>query len=351
MIGQLGLTAAEHGLCPISVIRLGIRRLLRQRLREQQQAPPVDDFIGHLAASPIAIRPEAPNAQHYEVPAAFFEQVLGPWMKYSSAYWPTGTSSLAEAEVRMLELTCDRAQLTDGQDILELGCGWGSLSLFMAERFPNSRIVAVSNSVSQRDFIEQHRRPNLTVRTADMNDFEAGEEFDRVVSIEMFEHMRNYQHLLRRIAGWLRPGGSLFVHVFCHREFAYSFETRGADDWMGRYFFTGGLMPSLGLIPSFDDHFRLDDQWEVNGTHYQKTAAAWRRNLEAARTELSDTLGQVYGSNARRWFHRWRLFFLACEELFGFAGGTEWLVAHYRLTPQSSSETARAHSGATAAAV
>ncbi len=342
IVGRLGLAAAERGLCPIPLIRFGIRKLLQRRLDEQRETSTHASFLHELTTGPIALSVDAPNRQHYEVPAEFFEQVLGPRMKYSSAYWATHDDSLEDAEVRMLELTCERAQIADGQDILELGCGWGSLSLFMAERFPNSRIVALSNSASQRAFIERRGSKNLTVITADINDFETATRFDRIVSIEMFEHMRNYSLLLERIAGWLNPDGRLFTHVFCHRRFTYPFETTGDDDWMGRYFFTAGLMPSLDLLHRFDDHLSIETEWEVNGTHYQRTAEAWRRNLEARRSQVLETLADVYNADADRWFHRWRLFFLACEELFGYRGGHEWLVAHYRLAPRATGRFAPA---------
>jgi cyclopropane-fatty-acyl-phospholipid synthase len=237
----------------------------------------------------------------------------------------------------MLDLTCERARLEDGQDVLELGCGWGSLTLHMAEAYPNSRITAVSNSAPQRRFIEARAPGNVRVVTADMNDLDLSERFDRVVSVEMFEHMRNYRELLRRIRGWTRPDGRLFVHVFCHRVHAYPYETEGADNWMGRYFFTGGIMPSLDLLPRFDDDFRLEERWEIDGTHYGRTARAWRENLEARRDEAMSVLEETYGEDADRWYQRWRLFFLGCEELFDFQRGSEWLVAHYRFAPRQHS--------------
>jgi cyclopropane-fatty-acyl-phospholipid synthase len=350
VILRSALALAERGHVPLPLLRYGIRRLLRERLEQQRRAPSTNALIQNLRASPIALQPERANDQHYEVPAAFFRLVLGPRLKYSGAYWPDGTSTLADAEARMLQLTCERARLADGQSILELGCGWGSLSLYLAEHYPNSRIVAVSNSVSQRRFIEAQAPPNLRIITADMNAFETAQQFDRVVSVEMLEHMRNYGLLLRRIAAWLEPAGSCFVHVFCHRAFAYPFEASGDGDWMGRHFFTGGLMPSLDLLPAFNDDLGVAEQWTGNGTHYQRTAAAWRRNLEANRGAVMEVLRTTYSDDAARWFHRWRLFFLACEELFGYRRGTEWLVAHYRFVPQTKHVSARAPHAATAAA-
>lgn len=323
------LELAERGRLPLPALRWGIRRMLRERLRDEQGRG--RDLAPELAGGPVALAPEQANAQHYELPPAFFELVLGPRLKYSSAYWPPGVDSLAAAEEAMLELYVERARLADGQRILELGCGWGSLCLALARRFPRARILAVSNSAPQRRFIAARAPANLTVITADMNTFATAGRFDRVVSIEMFEHMRNYRELHRRIAGWLEPGGELFVHVFCHRRFAYPFETGGPGDWMGRYFFTGGLMPAFDLLARFQDDLRLEERWDLSGDHYARTARAWRENLERHRADALPVLAAVYGpADAPRWYQRWRLFFLACEELFGYRRGTEWMVGHYR---------------------
>jgi cyclopropane-fatty-acyl-phospholipid synthase len=318
----------DSGLVPEPVLRAGIRAVCALRLREQRDVRP-DELIEQLRASDIAIATDVANVQHYEVPPAFFERVLGPHLKYSACYWPPGITTLGGAEDAMLELYAERAQLVDGQDVLDLGCGWGSLSLWLAARHPKSRITAVSSSQPQRRFIERAAATrglaNLRVITADVRTLELpAESFDRVVSIEMFEHMRNYAVLLRRIAGWLRPAGSLFVHVFAHRRFAYPFDDNGASDWMAREFFTGGLMPSVDLLRNFQDDLAITDEWLVDGTHYARTAEAWHGNLMAHRAELAGVLGE------RRRLHRWRVFFLACAELFGYRGGTEWLVAHYR---------------------
>ena len=327
---SLGINLAERGLVPLPALRIGIRRLLAKRLLEAAQDPNVSAFSAHLKESAIAVLPEKANEQHYEVPADFFELTLGPNLKYSSAYWPEGTASLSEAEEAMLRLTVQRADLADGQEILELGCGWGSLTLHMAQRFPNARITAVSNSAPQRRFIEARAPQNVRVITADMNDLRLQKRFDRIVSVEMFEHMRNYRDLLHRICGWMKPDARLFVHVFCHRDYAYPFETEGDDNWMGRYFFTGGIMPSFDLFQYFDNDLFIEKDWRVSGTHYERTARAWRENLEEQRDPVMSVLKKTHGGEADRWFHRWRLFFLACEELFGYRGGSEWLVAHYR---------------------
>lgn len=326
----VGIGMAERGLLPLGALRAGVRRLLRTRLEEARGGEGLEAFVAMLDRSPLAVETEAANEQHYEVPAAFYQATLGRHLKYSGAYFPEGVDTLDAAEEAMLRLTCERAQLQDGQDILELGCGWGSLTLYMARAFPGARITAVSNSTSQRAFIEARAPANVRVVTADMRNFEPGASFDRVVSVEMFEHMRNLGSLMGRIDGWLRDGGKLFVHVFCHRAYPYLFETEGEDNWMGRYFFTGGMMPSYDLLPAVAAPLQLDERWKVNGTHYSRTALWWRLNLERERARVMEVLRSTYGEDAGLWYHRWRLFFLACEELFGYADGHEWLVGHYR---------------------
>ncbi len=307
-------------LLPEPVLRAGIRANLATRLRRERGKSPAEReaFVDELRRSPIAAVPRKPNEQHYEVPPEFFQLVLGPHLKYSSCLWPPGVATLAGAEEAMLALTCDRARIEDGQAILDLGCGWGSFSLYAAERFPNAHVTAVSNSSVQRRFIEQRAPANLEVLTADVNDLSLEQRFDRVVSVEMFEHMRNYDTLLHRIAGMLEPEGLLFVHLFCHRSLAYPYD-RG---WMARRFFTGGTMPSADLLPRFDRDLRPVDSWLVDGTHYARTAEAWLERLHANEREIARRFGRAF-------LAEWRVFFLACAELWGYRNGTEWLVAHY----------------------
>lgn len=332
---------AEKGILPDSLIRFGIRQLLRKRLHEESaEANPrlrqqkFDQLIDSLRDSPVAIDTRTANEQHYEVPTSFFSHVLGARLKYSSCYWPEGVADLNAAENAMLALSCERAELADGQAILELGCGWGSLSLWMAEQYPNSKIVAVSNSKTQREFIvaqaQQRGLSNIEVITCDMNDFEIDCQFDRVVSVEMFEHIRNYAVLMQRVARWLKKDGKLFVHIFCHRSVMYPFETEGESNWMGRYFFTGGLMPSADTLLYFQDDLHLENRWLVEGSHYQRTLEAWLTRTDLHSEEILEIFVNTYGEqDAAIWFRRWRMFFMACAELFGFRNGSEWLVAHY----------------------
>jgi len=284
----------------------------------------------------VAVHTAAANAQHYELPPQFFRLCLGRRLKYSCAYYPRGDETLDEAEEAMLALYGERAELADGQEILELGCGWGSLTLWMAERYPHARICAVSNSQPQREYIEaqclSRGLSNVSVQTCDVNRLAPpAARFDRCVSIEMFEHLRNYETLLARIGAWLRPQGKLFVHVFAHRNLAYPFQTQGADNWMGRHFFTGGLMPAADTFLWFQRDLTLDTRWLLDGTHYQRTADHWLANQDARRHEVHQVLTGAYGNaRAALMAQRWRMFFMACAETFGYAHGREWLIGHYR---------------------
>ena len=295
-------------------------------------------FLDRLRSSSIAESTLEANQQHYELPPEFFELILGPRRKYSGCEWPEGVTSLEQAELTALETVVTRSGLSDGQSILELGCGWGSLSLYLAERFPTSKILAVSNSTPQRHFIEAEAKRrslgNLTVLTADINEFEPHSRFDRILTIEMLEHVRNYPVLFGRIRDWLVPDGRLFVHVFRHKDFAYTFEAEGSENWMGRHFFTGGVMPSHDLLIRVQSSLSLEQSWQINGTNYARTADAWLRNLNANRIGVEKVLEKHYGTeHSRVWLNRWRMFFIACRELFGFKDGSEWGVSHYLFKP------------------
>jgi cyclopropane-fatty-acyl-phospholipid synthase len=329
----------ERGWVPDGVVRLGIRRLLNQRLADVGAGNAVRtqqlrrEFIAAMRGAELAPQADKANQQHYELPAAFFGTVLGEHRKYSSCYWPEGVHTLEQAEAAALALTCERAGLADGQQILELGCGWGSLSLWMAEHYPASRITALSNSASQREYIEARARArglcNLQVLTRDMNLFDTDRRFDRIVSVEMFEHLRNWPRAFAHVARWLRPEGRFFMHVFAHVGAPYAFEARDASDWMSRHFFSGGMMPSEDLAPRCQDALRLLDRWRWDGTHYQRTAEAWLHNMDRGRRGLRPLFEATYGHEAELWWQRWRLFFMSVAELFGFESGQRWVVSHY----------------------
>ncbi len=340
---SLALSLAEHRIVPDLVTRAGIRSLLRQRLAEEASPAGTaarERFVAGLDTAPLAIRQTAANEQHYEVPAAFYLQCLGKRLKYSSAWFGPGIRDLDEAEEAMLDRSIRHAGLVDGMDILEIGCGWGSLTLTMAERFPNARILAISNSHSQRAFITRRAAErglaNVTVRTADICDFATDLRFDRVVSVECFEHLRNYAELFRRIRGWLKPDGRLWCHIFCHRTFTYPFEVQGTDgdagNWMSRHFFTGGQMPAFDLFRRFDRDLVVEDAVAIDGTHYGRTAREWLRRIDANRDAAIEAL--VACADPVIQVNRWRMFFMSCEELWNFRDGQEWLVGHYRLAPR-----------------
>ena len=337
---NLALDVTERGVVPDLLVRAGIRRLLKARAVEigaldpERGAARGESFIGSMRDAPVALLAHKANEQHYEAPGEFLGHVLGRRRKYSSAWWPSGVNDLNRAEEVALAATAARAGLADGQRILELGCGWGSLTLWMAERYPRARITAVSNSRDQRMYIEAAARTrglaNVEVITANVADLELDRRFDRVVSVEMFEHLRNWREMFRRVAGWLAPGGQFFMHVFVHRSTPYAFEDRDESDWMARHFFAGGMMPSDDLALRFQEDLSLLSRWRWDGTHYARTAEAWLANMDARREALWPILLQTYGAGqANVWWTRWRLFFMSCAELFGYDKGREWWVAHY----------------------
>ncbi len=341
----------ERGYVPDALARLGMRRLIGERLEMETRGGPeaatrrLAGLLNELRASPIAIETHQANSQHYEVPAEFFHLHLGPCLKYSSCLYPSGGETLEEAEIAMLETVAERAGLADGQRILDLGCGWGSLSLWLAARFPEAQIVGLSNSRGQRQFIEaraaERGLSNLQVVTGNVAevDFPLGgvaAGFDRIVSIEMFEHMKNYDQLLAKLARWMQPEARLFVHIFAHRSVAYHFEVQDRSDWMTQYFFAGGIMPSQNLLLHFQDQMRVIDTWWVDGRHYEKTANHWLAGMDRARAPILQIFQRAYGADlAVIWFNRWRMFYMAVAELFGYRGGQEWGVGHYLFEKRS----------------
>ena len=327
---------------PEFLVRFGIRTLLRKRLNdefepeEERRQENFMKLIRKLKDSPIAVNTFDANEQHYEVPTEFFQLVLGRNLKYSCGFWDDSTLSLEESEEKMLDLTCERADLKDGDNILELGCGWGSLTLYMAQKFPNSKVTAVSNSKTQKEYIDKtaaaRNLKNINVITEDINSFHSNEKFDKIVSVEMFEHMRNYELLFLKINEFLKPGGEIFIHIFAHNKYAYLFEVKDESDWMSKYFFTGGIMPSDHLLLYFAKGFEVKNHWIVNGTNYEKTSNAWLANMELNKKKIMIIFADTYGKeDALKWFSYWKIFFMACAELWGFNGGNEWFVSHYLL--------------------
>lgn len=328
----------ERGYLPDSMVRAGIRKLCRQRLIEEKAhdvelaSQRYTEFLEELKQSPLAIDTDKANEQHYEVDADFYHHALGARRKYSSCYYH-GNESLDEAEENMLALYLERGEFVDGHDILELGCGWGSITLYMAEKLPHSKITGVSNSNSQRRYIMAKAKEkgfdNVEIITCDINELSLEQTFDRVISIEMFEHVRNYQNLFNNISGWLKDNGKLFVHVFCHRYLMYPFIAEGEDNWMAKYFFSGGQMPAADTFLNFQQHLKIEQRWINSGQHYEKTSNHWLKNMDKNKQQIMPIFERVYGSDAKLWFQRWRIFFMSCAELFGYDEGREWLVAHY----------------------
>jgi cyclopropane-fatty-acyl-phospholipid synthase len=337
------IKAMENGHIPDSAIRFGIRKLCKQRLDEletkslQLKQEKAEDYKKSLIDSPLAVHTKDANEQHYELPPEFFLHVLGKNLKYSSCFYDSQTKSLDEAEDLALNTSCERAQIKDGMRILELGCGWGSLTLHMAKTYPASKIVAISNSAPQKAFIDEQAKKrglnNVLVLTRDISQLESlaveFESFDRVMSIEMFEHFKNYEKLLSKISDVLTTDGKLFVHIFTHKEYSYPFEVEGEDNWMGKYFFTGGQMPSHNLLYSFQKDLILQTSWAWDGSHYQKTSEDWLKNMDNHADKIKTIFDKTYGRESVQWFNRWRVFFMSCAELFGYDKGQEWGVSHY----------------------
>ena len=328
-------TLLEKNLLPDALVRLGIRRLLKQRIREETTRYDRAAYVADLKTRALAEQTAAANEQHYEVPTPFYQHCLGKRLKYSACLYPTGKETLDQAEEHMLALYAGRAQLADGQHILELGCGWGSLCLYNAQKFPNAQITAISNSTTQKEYIDTEARKrgltNLRIITCDINAFDITPgRFDRVVSVEMFEHLKNYRLLFANIARWLKPGGLLFTHIFTHHRLSYHFVARDASDWMSRHFFSGGQMPAHDLLMQFQDDLKLVSDWKVNGRHYQRTAEHWLQNMDAHRDEILSLFRDTYGPDqTTKWWAYWRTFYMACAELWGYHNGEEWLVSHY----------------------
>jgi cyclopropane-fatty-acyl-phospholipid synthase len=337
---KLAIAMMERNMLPDRLLRIGIRRLLRERLRQEREADPERQqdrlmaYIEDLKSSPIAVHTADANEQHYELPTRFFQFIMGRHMKYSCGYWPEGARALDDSEEAMLRLTAARAEIENGHRILDLGCGWGAFSLYAAAKYPQSQVLGVSNSRTQREYIISQAAArglrNLRIETCDMTAFQTEEKFDRIVSVEMFEHMRNYRALLDKLAGFLDPGGKLFVHIFTHKEFAYRYEIEDETDWMSKYFFTGGQMPSRDLLLFFPERFAIRNLWVVSGREYKRTCEAWLARMTAHRAEIMPILAETYGeAQALKWWVYWRVFFMACAELFGYSNGSEWFVSHY----------------------
>jgi len=333
------ITLAEKNFFPDWLIRLGIRKLMKEKLSELSSIYVSDgyerkkDWVDSMNKSPLAFSPKKANEQHYEVPSKFFQQVLGPRMKYSSCFWDSSTTNLYDAENQMLDITIRRSGIEDGMRVLDLGCGWGSLSIYIAEKLSQCNVVSVSNSQDQGNYIlkevQKKGLTNLSFIKADMNTLHTDITFDRIISVEMFEHMRNYRLLLNKIAGWLKKNGKLFIHIFCHNDYAYPYETNTDSDWMTRYYFTGGMMPSYDLLEYFQDDLDLEKSWKINGNHYRKTCRAWLNNQDKRREKIMEIFQQFYGDEGELWFNRWRIFWMACEELFAYNEGEEWFIGHF----------------------
>ena len=330
-------TLLSRGLIPDFLLRRGVRSQGKQRLAMMVKGNLSNDyekFLKEASSGEIAVHTDDANNQHYEVDSEFFQYCLGKNLKYSSCYWDENTSSLDQAEDNMLELYCKRADVKDGMDILDIGCGWGSLSLFLANKYPNANITGISNSSSQKLFIDKEASKrnlrNLKIITSDINDFKSSKKFDRIISIEMFEHTKNSKKLLDSIDSWLNPKGCFFMHDFAHKNNPYYFDKDQNNAWMAKYFFTGGMMPNHNLFRDLESNLNYQKSWMLSGTHYEKTSNAWLNKMDHNREKILTLFKENSDiKTAKRNFHFWRLFFIACAEIFGYANGSEWCVSHH----------------------
>ena len=333
----MGIYLAERGFIPDRLLRFFIKRFSLSRLVEAKNEERKMSVIDGLKTGPIAENTTDANEQHYEVPAEYFKAVLGPRLKYSCCWFEDESVTLGQAEIKMMESYLERAKIEDGQTILDLGCGWGSLSLFLAERFPNSSIYSISNSNDQiehiRNIVKEKNLGNLYPEVQDVNSLTLNQQFDRVVSIEMFEHMRNYEALLQKVKQHLKPDGLLFIHIFCHKETAYLYEESGEKDWMTRNFFRGGIMPSHDIFSHFNE-FEVQNIWKVSGTQYTRTLDEWLKIHDESKAKIMSIFQNHY-QNPSVHFYRWRLFYIACSEFFSINKGNEWFVSHYLLSPSN----------------
>jgi cyclopropane-fatty-acyl-phospholipid synthase len=338
-------TFLTHGIIPESLIRLFLKLFYEIRFRRvpkdvNEVQHHLTEFISKLNQEPIAISTDQANEQHYELPTAFFKLILGKYMKYSCGYWNLPLKrecfeeQLTESEERMLKLTCERAKINNGDNILDLGCGWGSLSTFIKDNYEDTRITAVSNSSTQKQYIQSIIRTrdieDLNVITANIADLELDKDFDVIISVEMFEHMRNYKKLLKKLGGFLKPNGRLFIHIFTDKNYPYFFEMDSKRSWMTKYFFRGGIMPSSNLLLYFQDDFLIEHLWKVSGIHYKYTLNSWLWKMKANRCKIQSILAETYGKkHCRKWWNYWKLFFISLAEVFGSKDGNQRFISHY----------------------
>ena len=334
------LLLAESGFIPDALIKIAARYISNKRISKSSIDYDKPEIISALSKGVVAEKTSDANKQHYEVPPEYFYHVLGTNLKYSCSLFDN-VNLLDEAETSMLELYIERANIKDGHKILDLGCGWGSFSLYIAKKYPNTNITSVSNSSDQITYIKNEAQkrglPNIKAYRMDVNSLELNTQFDRIISIEMFEHLRNYKLILSSLNNLLKPDGRLFIHIFCHKKLTYFYEMKNNFDWMTKYFFQGGIMPSKDIFEYFDDELEIINQWDINGNHYSKTCKAWLNNHYINRKKILDVFQKHY-DKPKIWFNRWRIFFLSCEAFFALNNGKEYFVSHYLLKKKSGHE-------------